>query len=168
MKTLHVFLALALVAGLFGLAMPSPAAAQYGYDMHHGLQARATGDDRGGWNYCPYCGNRLHDDYGMGPGMMDPYYDERGMGYGMMGPGYGRHHDDRYEGRYRDSGGIRNKKEAAQTVKDMLHRSRNPNLKVGDVKDKGDFFVADIVTRDGSLVDKIEVDKETGRMRSAY
>jgi hypothetical protein len=170
MKALPVVMALALVAGLFTLAVPSPAVAQYGYGMHHGMWERGPGSDRGGWNYCPYCGSRLRDgdDNEMGPGMMDPYYDERGMGYGMMGPGYGRHYDDRHDRQYRDYGEIRSKKEAGQVVQRMLHRSRNPNLKVGDVEDKGDFFVADILTRDGSLVDKIEVDKESGRMRSAY
>ena len=31
-----------------------------------------------------------------------------------------------------------------------------------------DTIVAEIVTNDGSLVDRIEVDRHTGRMRRAY
>jgi hypothetical protein len=46
--------------------------------------------------------------------------------------------------------------------------SRNPNLKVGKIEDKGGYFEAEITTNDGSLVDKLLVDKDTGRMRSVY
>jgi hypothetical protein len=85
-----------------------------------------------------------------------------------MDPGYGRFHD------YPESRGYRRyrepleKEEALDLVAGMLRRSRNPNLKPGDVKDKEEYFVVDILTKDGSLVDRMEVDKETGMMRSAY
>jgi hypothetical protein len=58
--------------------------------------------------------------------------------------------------------------EAKEQVEDMLERSRNPNLKTGEIEDKEQFFVVDVVTKDGSLVDKMEVDKRTGMMRSVY
>jgi hypothetical protein len=45
---------------------------------------------------------------------------------------------------------------------------RNPNLKVGEIEDKGYVFEAEILTKDNSLVDKILVDKRTGWMRSIY
>ena len=60
------------------------------------------------------------------------------------------------------------KEDAKQQVEEMLDRSRNPNLKTGDIEDKEEFFVVEIVTQDGSLADKMEVDKETGMLRSAY
>ncbi|MFQ5693749.1 MAG: hypothetical protein ACE5IM_11980, partial [Nitrospinota bacterium] len=41
----------------------------------------------------------------------------------------------------------------------------NPNLKVGSVKEETDSFVAEIVTKDGSLVDRLRIDKETGITR---
>ena len=50
----------------------------------------------------------------------------------------------------------------------MLRQSRNPNLKPGDIEEKERYFVVDILTNDGSLVDKMQVDKETGMMRSIY
>jgi hypothetical protein len=46
--------------------------------------------------------------------------------------------------------------------------SRNPNLKVGTVQDEGNSFEANVTTKDGSLVNKLFVDKDTGRIRSEY
>lgn len=43
------------------------------------------------------------------------------------------------------------------------------DLKLGDIKDEGQYFEAEIVTKDNSsLADVIIVDKDTGWMRSAY
>jgi hypothetical protein len=138
------------------------------------------GPPRGGWSYCPYCGGNLRD-----RGDADQYrgygrhYDRwgrggYGMGPGMMGPGHRPWHgypEDR--GGYRDRD-VREKqeplekKEARTIVSDMLDRSRNPNLKVGEIEEKETHFVVDVVTQGGSLVDKLQVDKQSGRMRSAY
>jgi hypothetical protein len=42
-------------------------------------------------------------------------------------------------------------------------------LKLGKIKDEGSAFEVDIVTKsNGSLVDKILVNKNTGWLRSAY
>lgn len=38
---------------------------------------------------------------------------------------------------------------------------RNPNLKLGKVKDTGNAFEAEILTKNNSLVDKVLVDKST-------
>jgi hypothetical protein len=38
----------------------------------------------------------------------------------------------------------------------------------GKIEDKGSSFEADIVTKDGSLVDKVAIDKSMGWMRSVY
>ena len=52
----------------------------------------------------------------------------------------------------------------------MEHRvawAGNPNLKVGKITEKdADTIVAEIVTKDGSLVRKIDVDRHTGRMQA--
>jgi hypothetical protein len=53
-------------------------------------------------------------------------------------------------------------------AENYLQSTGNPNLKLGDIKDEGRYFEADIVTRDNSLVDKLLVDKKTGEMRSVY
>lgn len=48
------------------------------------------------------------------------------------------------------------------------HISGNPNLKVGTVTPKDDAYEVDIITKEGSLVDKIQVNKQTGWFRSVY
>ena len=52
----------------------------------------------------------------------------------------------------------------------MQHRIdwvENPNLKVGNTtQESADTIVTEIVTKDGSLVRKIEVDRHTGRMQA--
>ncbi|MFZ7111014.1 MAG: hypothetical protein ACOWYE_04965 [Desulfatiglandales bacterium] len=60
------------------------------------------------------------------------------------------------------------KDDAKELVEDYLKSTRNPNLKVGEVEDHGPGFEVAIVTKDGSPVDKVLVDKETGRMDSIY
>jgi hypothetical protein len=49
-----------------------------------------------------------------------------------------------------------------------LQSTRNPNLKLGKITEQGDAFEAEIVTKEGSLVDKLLVDKSTGWMHPAY
>ncbi|MFZ3157099.1 MAG: hypothetical protein WA124_06280 [Smithella sp.] len=98
--------------------------------------------------------------YGMGPGMMGGYYGSdvgRGRGYGR---GYGRQSQsvDKYIGT----------KEAESMMEDYLKSSRNPNLKLGKIKDAGNTFEAEILTKKNDLVDKVRIDKRTGQIWSAY
>jgi hypothetical protein len=99
-----------------------------------------------GW-YCPY---------GALPG-------GDGMGPGMMWPGYSYNQQNLQPQRpitERDAKGI---------VENYLNSTRNPNLKLGKIKDEGSAFEADIVTKsNGSLVDKMLVSKDTGWLHSAY
>jgi hypothetical protein len=119
--------------------------------------------------------------YGMGPGMM--YGPGYGPGYGMgpgmtygpgYGPGYGMGPGMMYGPGYGGQYGYPNpqkpldEKEVKPMLENYLKSVRNPNLKLGKIQDKGNYFEADIVTKDNSLVDKIDVDKNTGWMRSAY
>jgi hypothetical protein len=107
----------------------------------------------------------------MGPGRMSPgnegygmmgrgYYGRHGMGPGKMGPGYERD--------YRRFEKPLNKEEAKLAVEKMIEISRNPNLKTGDIEDNERFFVVEVLTQEDSLVDKVQVDKDTGLMRSIY
>ena len=93
---------------------------------------------------------------GYGPGaMMGPGY---GYGPGMMGPGYG----GGYYGAQRDLN------LTADQVKSYLEQMiRNPNLKVGDVKEKdADTIVADVVTKDkNALVQRLEFNRHSGFMQ---
>lgn len=93
--------------------------------------------------------------YGMGPGMMGGY----GPGYGM-GRGYGQ--------QYRSTGKDIDAMEAEAMMKDYLKSSRNPNLKLGKIKDVGGAFEAEILSKRDDLVDRVHIDKATGYIRSAY
>lgn len=59
---------------------------------------------------------------------------------------------------------------SADQAKAMVeqHIGGNPNLKVGKVTEKDGNYEVDVVTKDGSLVDKIQVNKQTGWFRSVY
>jgi hypothetical protein len=61
-----------------------------------------------------------------------------------------------------------NEKDVRGLLENYLRSTRNPNLRLGKIEDKGVVFEAEILTIDGSLVDKIIVYKSTGRMRSIY
>src|SRR4030042_6172715 len=129
------------------------------------------GAGQGGW-YCPYCGQY------MGQGMMGGGMMGRGMmgcgpgmmGGGMMGPGYGQQYQQpQYQQpQYQQQQKPLEEKDAKETLENYIKNMRNPNLKLGKIKDAGNTFEAEIVTKDNSLIDKIIVDKMTGWMRSAY
>ena len=108
-------------------------------------------------------GNGDYDSYDMGPGMLH-YGGSRnyGMGPGMMDQGYEN------EPHYYQNQKYLAKKDAARILEDYLNSRNNPNLKLGEIKDLGSSFEADLLTKDHSLVDKLIVDKNTGRIRSAY
>jgi len=117
---------------------------------------------------------------GYGPGMMGGY----GPGYGMMGRGYGpgmmggygpgymmRGYGGGYgpgmmggygPGYFGNQGDM---KLTTDQVKNYLQQMiRNPNLKVGDVKEKNaDIIVAEIVTKDkDALVQRLDFNRHNG------
>ena len=99
---------------------------------------------------CPY-GQGM-----MGPGMMG-----QGMGPGMMGPGMGP-----------GSMAALPQDLSVENVRHMLEHQLtwqgNPNLKLGKVEERDeDTIVAEIVTQDGSLVQRLQVDRHTGMMQPA-
>jgi hypothetical protein len=116
-----------------------------------------------GW-FCPWAGQ-----YGMGPGMMWNRGDSdegTSMGpSGMMGSGrgYGYGHHS-----YNRSGKSVTMDQAKVLVEHYLTTIGNPNLKSGKIADKDKYFEVEIVTKEGSLVDKLMLDKQTGWMKSVY
>jgi hypothetical protein len=101
----------------------------------------------------------------MMPGMMGQ------MGPGMMGPGM--------MGMMGECGRMMQatpaavttpttKERAEATVTQYLTNLRNPNLKLGTIKEEEAGFVVEILTKENSLVDKLLVDKRTGTFRSIY
>ena len=110
--------------------------------------------------------HRWGDGYGMGRGM--------GMMAGMMhggyyggGPGFGG--PDNCPNHDLTIGAAPITKDEAETIlQNHLKWTRNPNLKLGKITEKDKGFEAEIVTKDNSLVNKIFIDKETGRTRPVY
>ena len=113
-------------------------------------------------------GQGYNSGYGMGQGMMGS---GNGMGQGMMGSGngYDRQNGPQYGRQYQQPRQTPlDRNQAKQEVENYLRSRRNPNLKLGKIEEKGNGYQINIVTKDGSLVDKILVDKNTGRMSSTY
>jgi hypothetical protein len=118
--------------------------------------------DEGDW-FCPWCGRRhmgsgmtgpgMMPDYGMGPGMMG--HRGYGTGQGMTGP------------RYDKKTGPIGKDQAKMLAERYVQSTGNPNLKLGKVEEKETYYEAEIVTKDNSLVDKLQIDKNTGWLRFA-
>ena len=138
--------------GMMGYPMMGP-----GGGMGPGMMgSRGYG---GGRNYRMEPG-MMGPGYEMGPGMMSPGWRGRGMGPARREPGSGR--QPLQERRQLEE------KDVRSIVENYIRSMRNPNLELGKIKDAGNVFEAEIVTKDKSLVDKVLVDKNTGWMRSAY
>lgn len=133
------------VAGLTTLSLSGPALA---HDLNHfnGWQNGWGQGQMMGQGYMTGQGHVMGQGYMMGPG-----FNELGnVGPGMMQP-------------------LREDLDIGD-VRDMMeHRliwMNNPNLKLGDVEEKdADTISADIVTKDGSLVQRLSVDRHTGWMQ---
>jgi hypothetical protein len=156
------------VATLAAIGLASPVNAQpYGYGPGYGMMGGGYGP---GWMMGRGYGPGMMGGYGGGYGMMGGY----GPGY-MMSPGYGPGYMMRgYDG-YGPGmmggygpgyyGNQVDMKLTTDQVKDYLTRMiRNPNLKVGDVKEKdADTIVADIVTKDkDALVQRLDFNRHNG------
>lgn len=176
MKRSIFVLTLAFLFGFVLFASEVRAQMGPGYGMGPGMMG---GGGYGGW-YCPYCGQQMGPGmtggygYGMGPGMMGPGMMGRGMGPGMMGPGYGMGpgmmgpgygYGPQYQQQPQKP---LEESDAKAILENYLKSTRNPNLKLGRLEDKGNAFEAEITTKQNSLVDKVLVDKYTGWMRSVY
>jgi hypothetical protein len=182
MKRSIFVLILVFLFGFILLASEVRAQMGPGYGMGPGMMG---GGGYGGW-YCPYCGQQMGPGmmggygYGMGPGMMGPGMMGRGMGPGMMSPGYGMGpgmmgpgmmgpgYGYGYGPQYQQPQKPLEEKDARAILENYLKSTRNPNLKLGKVEDKGNAFEAEILTKQNSLVDKVLVDKYSGWMRSVY
>ena len=60
------------------------------------------------------------------------------------------------------------KDQASQEVENYLRSTGNPNLKLGEIREKGEDFEADILAKDDSLLDKFLINKHTREIRSEY
>lgn len=122
------------------LVLPATYAQGYGGWGCGGMYAGWHGRHGGGW-YCPW----MSGGYQGGPGAAPQQY----------APG-------------QTPGKPLTEGQAKNLVQQYLQNKNNPNLKLGDITSKDGVYEAQIVTKDGSLVNKIEVNKQTGWFRSAY
>jgi hypothetical protein len=117
-----------------------------GYGMGPGAMGQGMGPGAMGQGMGPGAMGQ-----GMGPGAMGQGMGPGAMGQGMMGQG--AEQSDLSADQVR------------QMMQDRLAWQGNPHLKLGDVTEKDDdTIVADVVTQDGSLVERYEIDRHTGWM----
>lgn len=140
----------------------------------HMMGPGAMGQHMGPGMMGPHHGHGQQMGHGMMGQDMGPGMKSEGMGHGMMGQGIGQGMGPMM-GHGRGHGMMRPLPQdlSAEDVKHMMeHRlawNGNPNVKVGKVEEKdNDTIVAEIVTQDGSLVDRLEVDRHTGQMRRVH
>ncbi len=151
-------LTLLLIAGVGFTQQTSQGQGSQMGSMHQGMmsqqQSTPMPQQQSGW-FCPWCGRMC----GMRGGMMM----HRGMMHhrGMMMHGGGVHGMGQ-------AGKPLSKQQAEMLVEHYLQMKGNPNLKLGKITDEKDYFVAEITTKDGSLVEKYQIDKNTGWFKSIY
>jgi len=126
---------------------------------HHGMMDESYGPERGRGYGGMFGGPMMAPDEGrgMGPGMM--------MGPDSMMGSSPRGMRGEWEPTLRSD---LSTDEVRHMMEHQLEWMGNPNLKLGKVEesDEGEI-VAEIVTQDGSLVQRLHVDKHTGSMRPA-
>ena len=110
-----------------------------------------------------------------GEGMMGTETMGQGMmGYGMMGQEQNmlEEWEEMMEGvtdGKQQAGGALTQEDAVSIVEDYLKKINNPNLEVGEVeRTEEEDYLVEIVTKDGSLVDKLEVSRLSGWIHSIY
>jgi hypothetical protein len=113
---------------------------------------QSTGDT---WDYwvCPWCGSQNYEDGDRNPLWYHNYWEKR-----MMGKESKSHELE--------------KPITIDQAKSVLERyiifSGNPNIRLGKITEQDKYFEAEIITKDGSLVDTLIIDKETGGIESIY
>ncbi|HMK60244.1 MAG TPA: hypothetical protein VK452_03750 [Dissulfurispiraceae bacterium] len=68
-------------------------------------------------------------------------------------------------GGYGERKAVSNGEEARRMIKDYFS---GRDVRIGDIRERELFFEADIRDKRGALVDKVIIDKRTGRIRSTY
>lgn len=111
---------------------------------------------------------------GMGPGMMGGMMGPgAGMGPGMMGSGFGSGTAGFTPPCWQAAGFTQagqpiTKDAATEILHGYVTRLGNPNLKLGEITETDTAFEGKIVTKDGSLVQRLIVEKATGRVQQAF
>ena len=83
--------------------------------------------------------------------------------------GWGQGGGQGYVPQRRDSNGILAQKqplteEQARDIVTKYVKRLNPNLEVGNVKDNGSFYEAEIIAEDNEVIQLVGIDKQSGRL----
>ena len=113
------------------------------------------GDGWGGWGPM-HMGPMMGGGYGMGPRPMSWGYGPGCWGAGARGVSYA------------PAGQPLTKESATQMLQNYVARTGNPNLKLGVFTETDTTFEGKVVTKDGSLVEKLLVDKSTGWVQQVF
>jgi hypothetical protein len=72
---------------------------------------------------------------------------------------------DTQSGEYGEKRTVQNAADAMKVLKEYFSKK---DVKIGEIREKKLYFEADILDRNNRVVDKVIVDKRTGRIRSIY
>ena len=83
--------------------------------------------------------------------------------------GWGQGGGQGYVPQRRDSNGFLAQKQAlteeqARDIVTKYVKRLNPNLEVGNVKDNGSFYEAEIIAEDNEVIQLVGIDKQSGRL----
>jgi len=68
------------------------------------------------------------------------------------------------KGRYGEKSAVMDEAEARRVLREYFQ----DEVKIGNVKERRFYFEAEIMDRQGKLIDKVIIDRRTGRIRSIY
>ena len=83
------------------------------------------------------------------------------MGHGDMSSHAGHQHGEHQQSQPLTPG------QARTVLENHLNSTNNPALILGEISEGQDYFKAEIRTKDGTVVDKLQVDRTTGFLSSA-
>ena len=113
---------------------------------------QATGDT---WDYwvCPWCGSYHNDD-----GDRDPLWYHNYWEKSMI----------EKESKSHELENPITIDQAKSVLERYIVFSENPDIRLGKITEQDNYFEAEIITKDGSLVDTLILDKKTGGIESIY
>lgn len=109
-----------------------------------------------GWGGMPPYGAVLGPAMMGGCGMMGPGYGMMRPGYSMMPPGYGPMATFFAPPPRMSAGNLK------ASLERWVAASGNPRLRLGGVTEDAEAVVAEVVTTEGALVDRLRIDKRSG------
>jgi hypothetical protein len=93
--------------------------------------------------------------------------DMQGHGGGSMNHGNMASHGGHQQGEHQHSQGL-SPGEARTILENHLKSKNNPDLSLGEISESQDYFQAEITNQEGSVVERVQVDKITGFLSSGY